>query len=167
MHHTGCVRVRQAHATSTRHVRTPVLPNTKPQILGSIFGSLIYTGLIPGLHLLQKEFQGGIAPGCFGPAPGVTNAMVRGGGVGRVIQLSCLGRQPLACCACPVPLLAAAGCPSMLHNLPSLTPTLSNRPHPLCLRSLAGSFGCEGLSAVRGRSVEVPLVCMHQKVWAR
>ncbi|KAI8474275.1 MAG: putative aquaporin [Monoraphidium minutum] len=48
------------------------------QILGSIFGSLIYTGLIPGLHLLQKEFQGGIAPGCFGPAPGVTRGSVFG-----------------------------------------------------------------------------------------
>ncbi|KIZ06807.1 Aquaporin PIP1-2 [Monoraphidium neglectum] len=48
------------------------------QILGSIFGSLIYTGLIPGLHLLQKDFQGGIAPGCFGPAPGVNNSEVFG-----------------------------------------------------------------------------------------
>jgi hypothetical protein len=75
-----------------------------PQILGSIFGSLIYTGLIPGLHLLEKEFQGGIAPGCFGPAVGVTKSMVRGykgplqlghangflaGGVGGQPRLSC------------------------------------------------------------------------------
>lgn len=48
------------------------------QILGSIFGSLIYTGLIPGLSLLQKEFEGGIAPGCFGPGPNVTKAGIFG-----------------------------------------------------------------------------------------
>lgn len=48
------------------------------QILGSIFGSLIYTGLIPGLHLLTKEFEGGIAPGCFGPGPNVTKSEVFG-----------------------------------------------------------------------------------------
>jgi hypothetical protein len=56
----------------------PCPPSCNLQILGSIFGSLIYTGLIPGLHLLQKDFQGGIAPGCFGPAPGVNNSEVRG-----------------------------------------------------------------------------------------
>lgn len=42
------------------------------QILGAIFGALIYAGLIPGLSIAQKHFHGGLAPGCFGPAPAVT-----------------------------------------------------------------------------------------------
>ena len=61
------------------HTKNTKKQNKKnPKILGSIFGSLIYTGLIPGLHLLTKEFQGGIAPGCFGPAENVTNSELFG-----------------------------------------------------------------------------------------
>jgi glycerol uptake facilitator-like aquaporin len=41
------------------------------QVLGSIFGSIIYAGLIPGLSLAKSEFHGGNAPGCFGPTKGV------------------------------------------------------------------------------------------------
>lgn len=44
------------------------------QILGSIFGSLVYAGLIPGLRIGATHFSGEIAPGCFGPAEGVHNA---------------------------------------------------------------------------------------------
>jgi hypothetical protein len=43
------------------------------QILGSIFGSMIYAGLIPGLHIASTYKTGTIAPGCFGPGPEVTN----------------------------------------------------------------------------------------------
>jgi hypothetical protein len=44
------------------------------QILGSIFGSLVYAGLIPGLRIGATYLTGEAAPGCFGPAPGVHNA---------------------------------------------------------------------------------------------
>jgi hypothetical protein len=44
------------------------------QILGSIFGSMIYAGLIPGLRIGATHFSGEAAPGCFGPSPGVTDA---------------------------------------------------------------------------------------------
>lgn len=44
------------------------------QILGSIFGSLVYAGLIPGLRIGATYLTGETAPGCFGPAPGVHNA---------------------------------------------------------------------------------------------
>ncbi len=43
------------------------------QILGSVFGSLIYAGLIPGLTVGATIRTGETAPGCFGPAAGVTN----------------------------------------------------------------------------------------------
>lgn len=43
------------------------------QILGSIFGSLIYAGLIPGLTIGATHYTGEIAPGCFGPGVGVTH----------------------------------------------------------------------------------------------
>lgn len=43
------------------------------QILGSIFGSLIYAGLIPGLTIGATHYTGEVAPGCFGPGPQVTN----------------------------------------------------------------------------------------------
>jgi aquaporin TIP len=49
-----------------------------PQVLGSIFGSLIYAGLIPNLHIAHKEFQDGNAPGCFGPSEGVSKSNVFG-----------------------------------------------------------------------------------------
>jgi hypothetical protein len=80
MHHP-CM----ARTCTAGQLRLPKRPSHPPaaQILGSIFGSLIYTGLIPGLHLLEKEFQGGIAPGCFGPAAGVTKSMVRAPAAGR------------------------------------------------------------------------------------
>jgi hypothetical protein len=51
-------------------LRLLCLPN---QILGSIFGSMIYAGLIPGLHIASTYKTGTIAPGCFGPGPEVTN----------------------------------------------------------------------------------------------
>jgi glycerol uptake facilitator-like aquaporin len=44
------------------------------QILGAIFGALIYTALIPTLHL----GAGAGSPGCFGPSAGVTNSDVFG-----------------------------------------------------------------------------------------
>ena len=44
------------------------------QILGAIFGALIYAALIPQLHI----GGGNNSPGCFGPAPGVNNAEVFG-----------------------------------------------------------------------------------------
>nr|ART66197.1 MIP1 [Chlamydomonas sp. ICE-L] len=44
------------------------------QVLGSIFGALIYTALIPDLHI----GGGAGSPGCFGPAPGVTHGHVFG-----------------------------------------------------------------------------------------
>ncbi|MEW5315282.1 MAG: hypothetical protein WDW38_006723 [Sanguina aurantia] len=44
------------------------------QILGAIFGALIYTMLIPNLHI----GGGASSPGCFGPGPGVTNSAVFG-----------------------------------------------------------------------------------------
>ena len=44
------------------------------QVLGSIFGALIYTSLIPALHI----GGGAGSPGCFGPAPGVTAGGVFG-----------------------------------------------------------------------------------------
>lgn len=44
------------------------------QILGAIFGALLYTSLIPTLHL----GAGAGSPGCFGPAPGVENGDVFG-----------------------------------------------------------------------------------------
>jgi hypothetical protein len=44
------------------------------QILGSIFGSLVYAGLIPGLRIGATYLTGETAPGCFGPAAGVHNA---------------------------------------------------------------------------------------------
>ncbi len=47
-------------------------------MLGSIFGSLIYAGLIPNLHIAHKEFQDGNAPGCFGPSAGVTKSNIFG-----------------------------------------------------------------------------------------
>lgn len=43
------------------------------QILGSIFGSLVYAGLIPGLRIGATYLTGEAAPGCFGPAEGVHN----------------------------------------------------------------------------------------------
>uniref|UniRef100_A0A383W8G4 Aquaporin n=1 Tax=Tetradesmus obliquus TaxID=3088 RepID=A0A383W8G4_TETOB len=43
------------------------------QVFGSIFGSMIYAGLIPGLHIASTYRTGTIAPGCFGPGPDVTN----------------------------------------------------------------------------------------------
>ncbi len=43
-------------------------------MLGSIFGALIYTALIPALHI----GAGAGSPGCFGPAPGVTHGGVFG-----------------------------------------------------------------------------------------
>jgi glycerol uptake facilitator-like aquaporin len=68
--------------TSSRRNNTTTQPQQKTtppcQILGAIFGSLIYTGLIPGLSIAQKHFHGGLAPGCFGPAPGVTAAELFG-----------------------------------------------------------------------------------------
>lgn len=42
------------------------------QILGAIFGAMIYAGLIPGLEIGQSSFQQATAPGCFGPAPNVS-----------------------------------------------------------------------------------------------
>ena len=59
------------------------------QILGSIFGSIIYAALIPGLHIANKKFQGGTAPGCFGPAVGVTHAEVFGWEVMMTFLLVC------------------------------------------------------------------------------
>ena len=44
------------------------------QILGAIFGALIYAALIPQLHI----GGGNNSPGCFGPAPGVNTAEVFG-----------------------------------------------------------------------------------------
>lgn len=44
------------------------------QILGAIFGSLVYAGLIPGLRIASTHFTGETAPGCFAPAAGVHNA---------------------------------------------------------------------------------------------
>ena len=44
------------------------------QVLGSISGALIYTALIPALHI----GGGAGSPGCFGPAPGVTHGGVFG-----------------------------------------------------------------------------------------
>ncbi|KAJ9506812.1 aquaporin [Haematococcus lacustris] len=44
------------------------------QVLGSIFGALIYTSLIPALHV----GSGAGSPGCFAPGPGTTKGGVFG-----------------------------------------------------------------------------------------
>jgi hypothetical protein len=39
---------------------------------------MIYAGLIPGLSIAHKEFAEGLAPGCFGPGPGVGKSEIFG-----------------------------------------------------------------------------------------
>lgn len=55
---------------------TPTLPppHVAIQILGAIFGALIYAALIPALHL----GAGAGSPGCFSPTAGVKNGDVFG-----------------------------------------------------------------------------------------
>jgi hypothetical protein len=62
----------QQHAPFAAHAHAHT--HARAQILGAIFGSLIYAGLIPGLRVGATYFTGESAPGCFGPAPGVHNA---------------------------------------------------------------------------------------------